>query len=197
MMADQDPQRLGDQLSVLTHWQRVAFAATCVEVLVPSYRRFSELEEVGDAAFVESAIAAVWAELERSDEIDSTGIPSSAAVLEFMPQEEDWNDWSPQAENAITALAYLTMLIREDDVQYAVYPAEHAYEAVDELVNRDPEPRMLDAVARAAVSGSAAIQAELERQEEVLRILSDSADGGRSRLGELRDHARRGAIGGP
>lgn len=196
-MADQDPQELYVLLSALAHWQRIAFAASCVEVLVPSYRRFSQLEQVGDADFVQNTIDSVWTQLEtEEDYFDSSGVPASDQVLGLMPEEDDWNDWYPQAENAITALAYLVMLAREDNAQYAVHAAEHSYEAVDELVSRDPEPRMLNASARAELLAEHAIQAELVRQSQALEILGQPSTEKRLRIERVRQAARLGAIGG-
>jgi len=195
-MVDFDPERLNEELAGLSHWQRVAFATSCVEVLVPSYRRFSELEEVGDADLVESAVNAVWDELERTtSSLDPSRLLPSERALELMPEEEDWNEWAPQAENSITALVYLLRLARQDETKYAVYAAQHAYEAVDEFVARERDLRVVDTAGRAELLQAPLIQDELHRQNEVLRILRDSTDG-RSHLPELRGNAQARAVGG-
>jgi len=189
-----DTERLREDLASLTAWQRVAFAVACVEVLVPSYFRFAALEGVGDPEFVRDTTDSVWSELERPS-FDSSRLPSSATVEEMLPEEDDWNEWAPQAEDAIAALFYLIELVHSDDVKFAFHAAERSYSAVDEFAAREADLRVLDAAGRAALLESPLIQAELARQRAALRILRAASGEPGSVLAELRTSAERHAIG--
>ncbi|MFI7603713.1 DUF416 family protein [Micromonospora sp. NPDC049366] len=174
----------------------MAFAASCVEVLVPSYVRYSELEQVGDPALVRAVTDAVWSAL-VSDQPEEglSALPSAGAVRELLPSEEGWNEWAPQAEDAIASLGYLLELVRNDDVTVAAYPAERAYAAVDELTAREQDLGVLDADGREALLESPPIQVELQRQAEALRGPAGLGLGTFSREG-LRAAAERTPVGG-
>lgn len=183
-----DGERLRAELSALTRRQRVAFAATCVEVLIPWYGRFAALEGVGDPEFVRAATDAVWSQLEQPGSgIDPARLPSVATIKELLPQEEDWNEWAPQAEDTVAALVFLLELAHTDDVRFAVYAARRTYSAVDELAARQADLCVLDAAARSALLESPPVQTELRRQAAVLRFLR-TAPG--DNLAQLRDPAQ-------
>ncbi|MEU8407061.1 DUF416 family protein [Micromonospora sp. NPDC048842] len=191
-----DGQRLRTVLATLEPWQRVAFAVSCVEVLVPSYVRFSEPDQVGDAHLVRASVDAVWSALAgHQPAVHYPELPSPDAVKELLPAEDDWNDWAPQAEDAVASLVYLLELVDSDDVTDAVYTAERAYAAVDEFSAREQDLEVLDADDREALLGSPSVQDELRRQTEALTILGDSA-ADRSAVAELRAAARRNPVGG-
>ncbi len=191
-----DPESLRESLAALSAWQRIAFAASCVEVLVPSYAKLAELEEVGDPDLVRSTLDGVWSGLKSPDRIvDPAGLPSPDSVKELLPAEEDWNEWAPQAEDAVAALVYLVELLRHDDVDLAAYTAERAYSAADEFEAREQEPGAVDADGREALLGSSSIQAELRRQTDALRRIQDGTTES-SIITELRAAANRVPIGG-
>lgn len=196
-MLDFDDVNLSDELSQLDHWQRVAFVASCVEVLIPSYVRFAELEEIGDPGMVASVIDRVWVSLgDPQGDLGRLELPSSEALLELSPEEEDWNEWAPQAENAIAALSFLVDLTRNDDPGLAVRAAQQCYEAADEFAAREIDAGLLDAAARAELIGSVVVQNELRRQKEVVETLRQASDRGPSVLTTVREAARLNAIGG-
>ncbi|MDG4784175.1 DUF416 family protein [Micromonospora sp. WMMD961] len=191
-----DGQRLREVLTTLTLSGRIAFAASCVEVLVASYVRYSELEQVGDANLVRASVDAVWSALEgREPEVIHSDLPSPESVKELLPSADEWNEWAPQAEDAIASLVYLLELLGADDASYAAYTAERAYAAVDEFAAREQGLEVLDADDREALRESPLVQAELRRQAEALRLLQESTVE-RSAVTELRTAARRLSVGG-
>src|SRR5262245_53604306 len=191
-----DRARLRSDLEGLDRWQVVAFAGTCAEVLIPGYRRFAELEEVGDVDLLNAVLDAAWAALPE-DASAELPVPSPDTILGLLPQEEDWNEWAPQAENAVAAVHFVAKLQDSGDVDLAVREAQQAYEAVEELVARQaPDGGLLDAAARTRLLESDPVQAELERQEQVVRTLRESPDDRRALLAELRRSARQQAVGG-
>jgi uncharacterized protein YjaG (DUF416 family) len=191
-----DRDGVRESLSVLAPWQRVGFAAGCVEVLLPAYLRFSELEEVGDPVLVRAAMDAVWSGLESADRSVPDGdLPSPDSIRALLPAEDDWNEWAPQAEDAVAALVYLLQLVRDDDVELAVYAAERAYAAADEFEARSQELAVLDAQDRQMLSESPSVQTELRRQVESLAALRNPQVGP-AEIARLRADALRKPVGG-
>jgi uncharacterized protein YjaG (DUF416 family) len=196
-MAVFDKDDLRSQLGGLSKWKQVAFAASCIEVLVPSYARFAELEGVGDPGLVRTAVNAVWSGLRSSSSYsEPTDLPPSGAVRDLVPAEDDWNDWAPQAEDAVASLFYLLEFMQNDDVQFLVYVAQRAYSAVDELTARQMDLGVLDATQRSALLDAPPIQAELVRQQDAIRSLRDSLEGDESVLSRLRATSESLAAGG-
>jgi uncharacterized protein YjaG (DUF416 family) len=195
-MLDFDTGRLRAELTGLTRWQVAVFAATCVEVLIPSYVRFAEIEEVGDIELVRTTTDAVWAGLEADRlALEELSLPSPDEIMGLLPEEDDWNDWAPQAENAVGALYYLLRLLDSGELDLAVHVARQPYEAVDDLTARQlPDGGMLDAAGRTRLLESDPVQAELQRQEDVLSTLREAPDGGRSALAELHRSAASSAL---
>ncbi|MEV0726978.1 DUF416 family protein [Micromonospora purpureochromogenes] len=167
-----DSQRLREELANLDPWQRTAFAVSCVEVLVPAYLKFSRLEEVGDPVLVRNSVDAVWLGLQGRDMSSAVSeLPSPDSIKELLPAEEDWNEWAPQAEDAIASLVYLLELLRDDNVDLAVYIAERAYAAADEFEAREQDLEVLGSNDSEALLQASSIQAELQRQVDALNAL--------------------------
>jgi uncharacterized protein YjaG (DUF416 family) len=191
-----DKGRLRQLLVRLSKWKQVAFAASCVEILVPSYARFAELEGVGDPALVRAAAEAVWSELGRSlFEGDPPDLPPSSSIRRLVPNEDDWNEWAPQAEDAIAALFYLLEFVQNNNIEFLIYVAQRAYSAIDELTARQLDLGVLDAAQRRALLQSPPIQTELLRQQDAIRLLQDSSDGDESLLSNLRETSKSLAVG--
>lgn len=171
-----DSQRLREDLANLAPWQRAAFAVSCVEVLIPAYLKFSELEEAGDPVLVRTSVDAVWSGLQGGDMSGAASeLPTPDSIKELLPAEEDWNEWAPQAEDAIASLVYLLELLREDNVDLAVYVAERAYAAADEFEAREQDLEVLRSDDSEALLQASSIQAELQRQVDALDALQDPA----------------------
>jgi uncharacterized protein YjaG (DUF416 family) len=192
-----DKGGLREQLASMSKWKQVAFGASCVETLVPSYARFAELEGVGEPGLVRAATDAVWSELSRTLlDGEPTDLPPSSSIRSLVPTDDDWNEWSPQAEDAVASLFYLLEYIRNDDIKFLVYVAQRAYSAIDELTARQLDLGVLDAAQRRALLESSSIQAELVRQQDAIGILCDSSDGDESALSRLRATSESLAVGG-
>jgi uncharacterized protein YjaG (DUF416 family) len=184
-------------LADLSEWQRVAFAVSCIEILVPSYARFAAMEGVGDPELVRTAVDAVWSWLRASPSGDGPAdLPPSSSVRSLVPAEDDWNEWAPQAEDAVASLYYLLEFLQTDDVQFLNYVAERAFSAVDELTARQMDLGVIDEPGRRALAEASAVQAELARQQEAMRVIRNSADGDESVLGWLKTTSESLAVGG-
>ncbi|GAA2859639.1 hypothetical protein Acy02nite_23780 [Actinoplanes cyaneus] len=191
-----DSEQLREDLAGLAQWQRVAFAAGCVEVLVPAYSKFSELEEIGDPALVRSCVDVIWSGLEGLDlSGTAAGLPSPESIKEMLPGEEDWNEWAPQAEDAIAALVYLLEILRDDNVDLAVYVAERAYAAADDYEAREQGLEVLGSEESEALLRASSIQTELLRQADALNALRDPA-ADFSVIASLRVAAMQAPVGG-
>lgn len=191
-----DSQRLREDLAGFAPWQRAAFAVSCVEVLIPAYLKFSGLEGVGDPVLVRTSVDEVWAGLQGGDIGSATSrLPSPDSMKELLPAEEDWNEWAPQAEDAISSLVYLLELLRDDNIELAVYVAERAYSAADEFEAREQDLGVLGSDDGEALLQASSIQVELQRQMDVLDALRDYA-GNPSLIADLRAAAIQVPVGG-
>jgi hypothetical protein len=84
-----DDVNLSGELSQLDHWQRVAFVASCVEVLIPSYVRFAEIEEIGDTGLVVDVIDRVWVSLgDPQGNFGRLKCPRRRRSLSFRPKKK-------------------------------------------------------------------------------------------------------------
>ncbi|KIR61302.1 hypothetical protein TK50_26730 [Micromonospora haikouensis] len=193
---DFDSQRLREGLANLAPWHRVAFAVSCVEVLIPAYLKFSELEEAGDRVLVRMWVDAVWSGLQGGNMSSAISeLPSPDSIKELLPVQEEWNEWAPQAEDAIASLVYLLELLRDDNVDLAVYVAERAYAAADEFEAREQDLEVIGSDDSEVLLQASSIQAELQRQVDVLSALQDPvADS--SIIAGLRAAAMRVPVGG-
>ncbi|XVV16182.1 DUF416 family protein [Actinoplanes sp. CA-131856] len=152
-----DDEQFHAGLGRLDRWQAGVFAASCAEVLYPSYARFVDIERVGDSRFVRSTLDAAWERLEGGE---GAALPSGDEVLRLLPLEEDWNDWAAQAENAIGALSIVVGILDGHGKPGAAADAAYqAYEAADELANRWEDDTAVPE----------AVDDEVARQKEAVR----------------------------
>jgi uncharacterized protein YjaG (DUF416 family) len=185
-------------LTELHEWHRAAFAIACVEALIPAYERYCAMEQAGDPALVRQATDAVWQHLEpeRFGQPDIS-LPAREALMAIMPEDEDWNEWAPQAEDTIAALVMVLDLLHDNEPELAARIATRPYASADELSARTMEVGVVGEAERRQLLESPAVQAELERQERALTALRQVARPESSVLRELRQGAHRFHIGGP
>ncbi|HZU46834.1 MAG TPA: DUF416 family protein [Mycobacterium sp.] len=91
-----------------SRWQLALFSAASTEFLVPSYRLFSNIEDIGDPQRVEGTLERAWAYVNLGiEEINPSLLPGDEEILSLLPGREDWNEWSLCAEYAVASLAAL------------------------------------------------------------------------------------------
>lgn len=166
-------------------------------MLLPAYNRFCVLEDTGEPDLVRRAMDSVWLRLE-SNELARLGVelPTRENLLDLMPQEDDWNEWAPQAEDAIGSLVLLRDLFESGDVALAVRIAERPYGGADELAAREMDIAFVDAPGRRRLLESPIVQRELQRQDGAIALLRGSPDRDASVLHLLRRTATESALGG-
>ncbi|MER5535570.1 DUF416 family protein [Streptomyces mirabilis] len=196
-LLDFSRQDLRDQLSTLDSWQVAVFSASCAEALLPSYRRFTELEDVGDPDNVEEVLERIWAGLLEPGEGGlPSGLPDSAEVLRLLPdQDEQWNEWSACAENAIAALGLLIAFCENLDLDIAVRVAQQAYEAVDSIASSALDPPFMDHQVAHDILAADVVQRELRRQQEAVEALANPAGHQVTVAVSLRERARAQSLG--
>ncbi|MCX4423623.1 DUF416 family protein [Streptomyces mirabilis] len=196
-MLDFDPEGIRGQLAGLDEWSIATFSAACVEFLIPSYRRFSEAEGVGDSDAVEAQLDSVWRAL-VNDSLNSLGLelPRSEAVMHYVPdQDEEWNDWSACAENAVTALALLLDYCATRELDLAVRIANQAYEAVDWIASSEMDVPIMDSRSARGIRESNVVQVELKRQQDSLYSLREGGFSKTSMAQRLREISQESALG--
>ncbi|MFJ8020371.1 DUF416 family protein [Streptomyces sp. NPDC096311] len=197
-MLDFSQDDIRDQLAGLDDWQVAVFSAACAEVLLPSYRRFAELEEVGDPDSVEEILERIWEELLASgEEWVPTELPDPGEVFQLLPdQDEEWNEWSACAENAIAALGLLIEYCGSLELDFAARVAQQAYEAVDSIASSAADAPFMDQQVVEEVLAANIVQSELRRQSGVVELLAGPLGQQSAVAVSIREHARAQSLGG-
>ncbi|MFI7367668.1 DUF416 family protein [Streptomyces sp. NPDC050149] len=195
-MREFDSDRTLSRLERLSRWALCVFSAACVEVLAPAYRRFCEIEEVGDPAAITGLLEFVWDQLAESEvDWNSSRAPASDSLLPLIPnQDEEWNEWSAPAENCVTAAVLLVDLYSTGQPELAARAAQQAYEAVDWIQSSQLDISFMDAETEHEVLASEAVQSELSRQDDALEALAHAPLMYAGTLMNLRREARARAV---
>lgn len=86
-----DEEKLRKELSELSEWHTVAFAAACCERLLPNYMAFSQREQWGDSDLLRIALDEIWASLNAR----SINIPYLNELIakceKIIPDPDDFN----------------------------------------------------------------------------------------------------------
>ncbi|MDE0547686.1 DUF416 family protein [Microbacterium sp. C7(2022)] len=170
-----DEGLLVERLSRLDKRSKTVFAASCAQLLLPMFERYSRSEgrpELG--VKLQAIVSAAWAA--------ATDAPSRAEMLTLqaeaeamVPSDEDnWTHESPYAQNAAAAAAYAIRTWLTDDPQEAGWAARQVYELADSVVlQQNPEIDLTGSDAEDTVLGSAIVQSVLETLARTLGAVED------------------------
>lgn len=189
-----DEQKLIAQLVRLPVPLRIAFAASCAERQMRSYRLFKAqwLRAAPDA--MQGALDDIW---NRPYEVDDAGAFEEyvEGLMALIPQEASMqNSWSQEAtnaQNAGMAVVYALRTMLRGEPQEAAWAARVAYEALDNFVinNEGIDPSTPGGQARVLMHPL--IQAELRRQErDIQELLATSGQEITDAIMSLRARAK-------
>ena len=196
-MYDFSAERLLRDSGGFSQWKMEVFSASCSEVLISCYRKFSELEGVGDPDYMEEVLEGVWAALlTPRDGASGVDLPASQEILMMLPdQDEEWNEWSACAENAVASVGLLLELMAGGGREVVARIAQQSYEAVDWIAADDLDPPFVDARQAELILGSEIVQVELGRQLSAIEALRVAQDGQLDVVSALRRDAVALSIG--
>ena len=167
-----DEPKLVAKLQDMPSIRRTLFAAMVATRLAPSYRIYAAT--AGDSALetFNSSLEYLWACARgERDFVRFAGETSEriAETLALIPDEDDLNFFSAQADDAAGALAYALRSLNDPNPQEAAWAARRAYESADNLVISRAEVE-IGGTAEEYILRDPLIQTELARQDEDLRV---------------------------
>lgn len=172
-----DEAKIASRLEQLNHPNKVAFALSCVERMLPNYRVFQREHNWGDIEEILRGIEYGWAWLDGVQNKDIDVAEITMACENQAPDTEDFDSlYVSSALDAATATAALMELVRTDDVAKAVEVAGLSRDTVDMYV-QEFESMPADAPdIEERIRLHPLMQAELERQNRDLDLLEAGAN---------------------
>jgi uncharacterized protein YjaG (DUF416 family) len=186
-----DENRLITQLSSLHVMQRVAFAASCSERLLPNYLAFAYLEKWGDHSCLRGILDQIWLSLEKKP-LSSEQIMLSLQLCESVtPDTERFPSlFGSLALNAAIAIAYTLDCYLHGNPEHAVLAGRAVIDSLEVYLHvvNDPDTgyHAHDPLFDEWVQSSPLMLAELDRQEEDIEILQSEAELTPSLIATLR-----------
>lgn len=180
---------LKEELGSLPRQSRVAFAASCAQRLMNTYRAFAERS--GQCwTKLEGALDYVWASILNQPN-DKEAKRMLEEVMTLMPDEEEpgWTPLLTYASDAVSAVAYSLRCLISDDAQEAAWAARRVYEALDHLVTYQKDIAIGESNANRNVLCDPAIQAELLRQRRDMDELRAAGTLSPEVVASLRDRS--------
>jgi Protein of unknown function (DUF416) len=169
-----DERTLSEALSGLPPDYRAAFAAACAQRLSPCYRRFCANvgeRNLDDRLVFLSSLERLWLDLsgERLERDETRSLIQR--LLASVPDEESaWKANEPYAIDAAASIVYAWQARERGEMQFAVWSAKRAYEALDNFIINNFFANEAK-VNEEAVLKHPLIQNELERQRSDIESL--------------------------
>ncbi len=164
-------------LAQLLVGQRVAFAASVAERLMPAYAMYAKATGRGEPGRLRALLDRLWEDLDGRPMGPTELAKAIDTCISLIPREDE-GFWVPEqayGDDAAAALAYAFRCRASGDPQEAVWAARRAYEALDHFVIRMEGVDTNVNGADARVLSNPLVQAELHRQERVLDDLACAA----------------------
>ncbi|HKV39314.1 MAG TPA: DUF416 family protein [Blastocatellia bacterium] len=166
---------------------RVAFAAACVQRMLPLYVSFAVATGRGDPGLSQAILARVWTDLTGHliPDRELEGLLKSAVGL--VPREEDgpWLEGQGAAQDAATALVLVLRCRQSGDALEAAQAATSGFDMLEQFTAFRGRIDRSAASARARAELDPVVQAELARQHRDLVELK----GDRITITGLRDRS--------
>lgn len=159
-------------LSALSPAHRVAFAASCAQVLTPNYWTFAKEVGWGNPEVLEQCVGAAW-------ECASAGVPRAVTVPELLrqckavaPDTEQFEQASTSAAlNAVSAAVAALSACLNSSIQHATDAATACIDTVWGYVQLRDDLDPNDAQLEATILRDPVMTQELARQRHVLEDL--------------------------
>lgn len=165
-------QEIRDKLEKLSEEARIVFAASCCERVLPSYKKFVEIEHWGDYEFFRNILNEVWISI-CSKEIKKERLQQLIEkVFCLMPDEEDF-------ESVFTSYALESSLVVSNtlkyyltkEIKYLISIVKLLIATVDLFVQEKHDMDSNDPLLEEKINQDSLMQNELKRQLEDIHIL--------------------------
>ncbi|MDY6803873.1 MAG: DUF416 family protein [Cyanobacteriota bacterium] len=117
---------LEEELKLLPHLHRVAFAASICERMLPMYRKFYQIENWGRPSVLREALDEVWAILEGKpmDSSKLSQLMEDCACEDVCPHTEEYNfcntDYLYEAQFTVSAVYSTLTALLTSDLKYII-----------------------------------------------------------------------------
>lgn len=188
MSATFDIDVLKQRLETLSAKQRIAFAASCCERLLPNYYAFAAMEKWGNAALLRKALDEVWGLLKGR-------IPSRDRVEQLIaecerviPDTEDFCSASVSAAlDAGVCIIETLHCCLDGDAEHAVTVASQARDTVHMYVQARDDVSYSDPEWEQRIFNDPLMIEELEKQEQDLKDIESTCELTAEFLDRLRE----------
>jgi uncharacterized protein YjaG (DUF416 family) len=190
-----DDFNLRAELEVLNKPQRIAFAASCCERLLPAYEAFSREDKWGDPRPLREALERVWSSAlgERLDEKEARQIASRCEGQIHHLDEPFSSLFTAPAQDAAIAVVRAVECSVSGDAELARDVSDLAVDAFETYVDAtEGEGALYDAE---LVASSPIYQNELACQRVDLSTLADAPRLDRGVVERLREQSRAAGFG--
>lgn len=126
--------RLNDSLTDLVPWKRVAFMAACCERMLPNYEAFQAEEGWGDASVLRAALAAVWAWIATSADVQDIAALVAGCEEQAPEPGEFASLYVSSALDAANSVAAVLEALDDASVERAIEVATLSRDSVDMFV---------------------------------------------------------------
>jgi uncharacterized protein YjaG (DUF416 family) len=189
-----DEEWLVAALSRVSRPARVAFAASCAERLVPTYKRFSDVSGKGDPRQLALILDHVWKDIQGVPMTRAEVAANLDACMALIPTKKHGDTWVPElapADDCVAAVAYALRCRQSGDAQESAWAGRQVYNAVDEFVINQEKIDTNQAGGEHRVLSHPLVQAELARQrQDISELLAIGDEDLRDEAKRLRDRAR-------
>ncbi|HXA20250.1 MAG TPA: DUF416 family protein [Thermoanaerobaculia bacterium] len=190
-----DPQHLHRTLERLPPFNRVAFAASCCERLLPNYAAFAAAAHWGHPSILRDALDFVWASLEKGH-----GDPEHVERLikrceTVIPHTDDFSlKYTSAAVDAGTAVIETLQSVLDGVSQHVVDVATFCRDTVDMFIQERDGLKLSDPDFETKIAHDPLMLQELSRQADTLAELSGIPNMNQFFLKRLREECRAEGI---
>jgi uncharacterized protein YjaG (DUF416 family) len=194
-----DELHLIAELEVLTTKQRLCFAASICERLIPNYTAFSTMEHWGDPLVFRVSLNKVWEYLEQGSLSEADVKHVIEQCLDLVPDSDEFSTlFVAAAQNAASAIIYTLESCLDGDTKRIALVARLAVETIIDYSLRvnDPDTGIHGPNHRLEdwAEHSPLLLAEIEKQAFDIRSVKSREKVDSALLNELRSSSQRFGI---
>jgi uncharacterized protein len=160
-------------LASLSWPEALAFAAACVERIVPNYERFSRETGWGDPRSIGHALDVIWQATQTVSRVDEATLRQCLADCEAaVPESEDFHSlFTSGAQDAVFAVCSLLEFLLDGSLDRLVLAARYPTDSVDLYVQELEGMTPQDPLIENRILSHHLMQQELARQQRDLDLL--------------------------
>ena len=165
-----DIKAIDETLSSMSPLQRVAFAVACAERLFAIYQLHPK-QHPGELVAARAALDQIW------NGMQSRKIGQHLAYVDdaeewLRGEDAKWNPLNPLADNAIASIVFACQCFETGESEPAKWAAVQTYEAADYVAHTLARIDFESLEGADAIQCSACVQTELERQRNLLSVVT-------------------------